>query len=621
MPPDENSPPPQFELTPELITLAIRRSATAWFECFGKIQTKGGQFLESPNLTANYLQRKMGDVYQWCMNNNVPCRMIVLKPRQKGCSTFSTAILYHFLSNYVKRGVIIGGDHSQARNLYHNIFKTYAATDTFLGGTGNKGDIKEDDGRFINGSTIVRKTANNPEAGRSATFEAVCATEVARWSLEGVANAGDVLAGLLKCMAHIPGTLGILESTAGGASGDFYDRWNSGIEFEDLKQGKDGWVRVFAPWFVFDDAVRAPALENIASDNDLSEHEKNLSFEHKLTLEQVAWMRWAIREECKGDFDVFSQDYPFDPITAFLTSGRRRFNLKTIGKMKFDSIARQPVFGNLEYQGAKVPGAVVDFLTSLGQVLWRPCAAPDSRIMLWEGPKEGLKYLISADVMTGASQVVGDDPDNHAIGVWRCGYFEPGVGWRKHKLVAQVISDWIEWEKNKKYILRWDIDVLTDIVWRLSCYYGKCLIVPESNMDRGMIELLKLKGANLYVEEVFNRTEQTKSKRYGFRTDKFTRETAVECLASGIREYGNPESNEGAEIYSPMLLGECESFVVKQSGKSEAMPGRHDDLVMMASIGLMTIQLGTVYRTPQVKRVDIDFDSGKRRVKTNKQYS
>lgn len=561
----------------EALKLAVMRSTAAWFEAFGAIQVKGGAIVRYPELRANYLQRRVSEVIEWCVVNRKPCRLLILKPRQKGCSTFSVAAFYRWLSNDKKRGCIIGGAHDQGDNLF-KMLRLYAENDEFAGP--NKAKVLDREARWPNGSRAVQQTARNPEAGRSGTFEAIIATEVARWSEEGVANAADVLAGLLKCVPDLPGTLVILESTAAGASGDFYERWQRAITFEELRLGRDGFVKIFAPWFAFGDSRRDPRQEDIKSEADYSEKERELAERHGLDMWQVAWMRWAIREECKGDFDTFCQDYPFDDQTAFLRSGRQRFNAGRLAKMKATVPMYPATFGVLEARG--------------GEVSFRTAPAEEARVMRWEEPREGCAYLVSVDVMTGASQTGGKDPDNHAVLVWRRGYFEHGRGWVPPRLVARLIGDWPEWERNRKYELRWDIDVLEEQVWRMSRYYGDCLIVPEMNMDRGLVELLKLRGANIYEREVFNRRDQTTSRALGWLTTAQTREMAIEVLARHVREYG--QDGGGVDIHCPILLAEMESFVVKENGRSEAMAGKHDDNVLSAAIGLSTIEGATVYR-------------------------
>ncbi|MDR1190655.1 MAG: hypothetical protein LBK60_03185 [Verrucomicrobiales bacterium] len=570
----------------EVFQLGIRRNPAAWFENFGVIQRKGGALAGFPDLKANFMQLKIAEVVEWCQVNRVPCRIISLKPRQKGSSTFYVAVGHRHLANQPRRGCIVGGAHEQGEKLF-KMLRLYAEHDGFMA---QRAKVLDRHATYPNGSTCTRITAANVNSGTGGTFEVLICTEVAKWAEEGVANAAEFLSNLLKTVPSTEGaeeTIIVLESTANGASGDFYDRYQKAVTFAELKAGQRGhYVKLFFPWFMFPDSRLTPAAEGLVSVEDLTPRERELAALHKLDLAQVAWMRWAIREECKGDFDIFCQDYPFDDQSAFLTSGRRRFNVSCVAKMKAGALSYPPEFGMFEEQG--------------DGVLFRPAPPDEARVMRWEQPRDGCAYLVSVDVMTGASQTGGDDPDNHAPLVWRRGFFEHGRGWTPPRLVCRLIGDWRTWERERKCELRWDIDVLEEQVWRMSRYYGNCLIVPEVNMDRGLIELLKLRGANIYQREIFNRREHTVDKALGWHTDPRTREMAVECLARHIREHGR--ENGGVDIHDPILLAELESFVVKENGRSEAMSGKHDDNVLSAAIGLITLDAATGYRQPARER-------------------
>lgn len=566
------------------ISALVRINPAAWFEMHGAIKPKVGPLLRPPQLKANYLQQLEAEVVMWCLLNNRPCRILKLKPRQKGSSTFSVANLYRWCANMLCRGLILGGAHFQGANLF-KILKTYAENDTFEQSVPCK--VLDREARWANGSECERVTAANGEAGRSGTYQVVIATEVARWAEEGVANAADVLAGALKCVADKPLTLIELETTANGANGDFYERWQRAITFEELKAGRDGYVKLFAPWFRFEDSRRDPQLEEGQEQCVKADLMADLRARHKLDDWQVAWMQWAVREECKRDFDVFCEDYPFDAESAFRTSGRRRFNAGKLQAM-VERVPEFPVaFGVLEKQkdGART------------NVVWRPAPSSEARIVRWEQPRAGCKYLVSVDSMTGETQVGGRDPDNHAVGVLRAGMFQEGRGWAPPKLVARLVADWSEWEKNRRYELRWDIDVLEEQVWRLAQYFGNCMIVPEMNADRGLVELLKLRGgARIYEREMFNQREQQTQKALGWVTDVRTREMIIDNLARAIREQGN--QGEGIDIPCPITLAEMQAFIVKASGRSEAMGGKHDDCCLQMAIGLMCLDSATVYRTP-----------------------
>jgi hypothetical protein len=563
--------------------MELRVSTAVWFECHGAITPKVGPVIKPPELRANYLQKLKSQVVEYCLRNNRPCRIISLKPRQKGSSTFSVATGYRYLCNMRATGAIIGGAHAQSSNLFR-MLKTYAENDDF--DARNPCKVFDREARWANGSIMEQLTAKNGEAGRSGTYQVVVATEVARWAKEGVANARDLLAGLLKCVANEPLTFIELDSTADGQSGDFYERWQDAITFEELKAGKDGFVKIFAAWFQFDDSRRDPRLEEGREQCVPPEKVESLRKEFGLDDWQITWMQWAVREECSKDFETFCEDYPFDAASAFRSSGRNRFNSGMLRKMVERSKIYPPELGVLETNK--------DSRTS-----WRPCGEDEALVLRWESPRSPLRYLVSVDIMKGATQVGGKDPDNHAALVWRAGYWDATRGWIAPKIVACLVHDWREWIRARKYQLIWDIDVLSERVWRLANYFGDCTIVVENNLDRGLIEDLKRRGALLYMQEQFNKREQKTQNAIGWNTTEATREKAVETLARGVREYGTP--GDGCEIYCPITLHEMQNFVLKENGRSEANIGKHDDQVLAACIGLTVIESATTYSEPRVE--------------------
>ena len=548
-----------------LLREAVKHSPAAWFDTFSMIERKDGTLVRPK---ANVYQRRLSDIQEWCYEHGRPCRIVGLKPRQKGSSTFSVGSIYRRIQIKRGRGLIAGGAHFQGQNLF-KILRTYAAHDELDPGSCKVMDAAAS---FANGGQIERITLANPNAGRSGTYQAMVLTEVAYLSDEGVRNADDVLNGLLKCVPHEPMTLIIQESTAKGASGSFYDTWEEGITFDELKAGKNGYVRVFAAWFEFDDSRMNPASEGISSADDYTEEEERLAKKWGLDMSQVAWMRWAIREECKGDFDRFCQDYPFDSKTAFLKSGRCRFDRAGLDYQR-SILHRCPrEFGGLEYNERS------DRVSFVGSSEY------DARCVRWEKPKVGCRYLLAIDPMTGESQTSGDDPDSHGVFVLRAGYWDGGRWYEPAVVMRNML-----YPDGIRFGCWWDIDVLEEEVWRMARYW-QAIVVPEMNMDRGLVELLKLRGdVQIYEREMFNRREQVRTKALGWMTDKRTRGKIIENLARGIREAGREQIGDGLEVRDPWTLDEMDNFVVKRSGRAEASEGKHDDSVLALAIGYQLV--------------------------------
>jgi hypothetical protein len=188
------------------------------------------------------------------------------------------------------------------------------------------------------------------------------------------------------------------------------------------------------------------------------------------------------------------------------------------------------------------------------------------------------------DPATGASQTIGEDPDKHSALVLRTGYWASDGSWQPPAFVGRVVP------------CRWDISVFSEAVWRLARYYGDssgCKIVVEMNKDSGITEFLKAKGADLWQREDFNKVEQKTTKQYGWLTTASNREKWVEAMATAIREWDT--KGEGIEIFDEHMIVQCEHFVRKENGRSEAGPNNHDDDIAAGGIGLCVIDHATTY--------------------------
>ncbi len=582
-------------MTPELLhNASVRNDAGVFFETYARIWPKDrGGGLVRPR--SNRLQKRIQEMVRWLKDNNFPIRLIGLKPRQKGSTTYYAVLDYTEIRRRSVSVCVIGGQYSQTEELWKMI-QTYQNEDRF--DWGNNGEVNAKEGKWSNGSRLKPETANDKLAGVAGTFQVLHATEVARWARYGVANAADVLTNILKCVPLLPDTTVILESTAEGAAGDFYTRWLNAVDSEDVISGRvklqpGQFVRVFAAWFEFEDSAMRltpeqkreiertlDAEDEYTGEKELIERYGNEFDGHKRLgtavedfdlWEQLAWRRWAIREECKRDRHIFDRDYPHSWQDAFLKSGNLRFNQTGVSVLRKRLGQRVPMNGILENS------------KNGERVTFRPTEIGEAQVTIFEKPVIGRRYILPIDPMTGATQVGGLDPDFHGAFVLRAGYYEAGTGrWTKPATVARIVP------------CRWDIDVLENAAWKLARFYGPrsgCKIVIEMNQDRGLTELFKLRGADLYQREKFNEREQRLEKALGFMTTEKTRESLVECLASGIREWDSP--GNGIDIFCPHAIEQAENFVRKLNGRSEAAEGFHDDDLFSIMLGLLLIDQAT----------------------------
>ena len=575
-------------------------SPGAWWEPFARILTKAGQLaggILRPGevneahvpLVANKLQERIDAAVQYCLDHRLPIRLLVLKPRQKGCSTYLVGVLYWLMRTTTRQCCIIGGKLKQVRSLW-GMLQRYFNNDKHK--WANEGQIGATEGTFTNGSTCIKETAKDAEAGRAHTLHGLICTEVARWSEYGVANAGEVLNGIENCVPDKPGSFEALESTARGPSGPFYERWiHNSLPLEEFairhRKGTLGtvkFIQVFAGWHEFDESweiggekIVLTDLEKAELQDSLEEHERWMMVEHGVALEQIVWYRRTKANECQDDSDSMKREYPTTWEEAFSASVNSRFDKAALEIMRNDAL-------ELQEQGSIRFGHLDD------KYAWVEAPEKEARLAVVERPMGRNKYILVVDPATGECMTEGEDPDCHAVVVIRKGYDDPDRGWRPDRVVASVLPE-----------DRRDIDVVEEDVWRLSQYYGGCCIVVEANKDAGFITLLKQRGANLYERELSETKKRFKKTGvYGFQT-KFSdgdagqsRRAIIDNAAGLIREHG--EWGSGLDLSFPWIAQEFITFVNYDDGKPRAMEGCHDDFVMAVLIGLMTKEHATVLR-------------------------
>ena len=135
-----------------------------------------------------------------------------------------------------------------------------------------------------------------------------------------------------------------------------------------------------------------------------------------------------------------------------------------------------------------------------------------------------------------------------------------------------------------------DIGYLAEEIYALSLYYGKALVIPEvNNSGLAIVRYLIDYGVPCYRRRRMNDSSGMIEKSFGWSTDKITRKTVIDHLASEILE-------ENLDIPSEEVLKEMRVFVVNEKGKPEAAPGHHDDHVLASAIALYNIDAASKFK-------------------------
>lgn len=244
-------------------------------------------------------------------------RALLLKGRQQGASTYIAARFYAKATMIRGTNVYILAHEQLASDNLFKIVDRYHENNPIAPHTGaSNAKVLEFDRRD---SSYTVATAGQKAGGRSRTSSLFHGSEVAFW-----ANAQDHFAASVQTVPDEPGTEIVLETTANGPTGEFYERWQA-AETGDGIDGEGDYIAIFVPWFWQEEYYRAPP-ENFELRHDEDEtvmDEVEYAEAFKLNDGQMYWRRLKIIE--LRSEAMFDQEYPATAQMAFVTSGTASF--------------------------------------------------------------------------------------------------------------------------------------------------------------------------------------------------------------------------------------------------------------------------------------------------------
>ena len=406
-------------------------------------------------------------------------RAIILKARQQGISTYCAGRVFwkSYYSPY-SRSVILAHDSATSDALFNMSKNLIRNMD---------GKLKPEELRS-NAKEIILKspafkdkeatasyrlyTAGSPEAGRGTTPTILHASEVAFWQHDE-----KILAGLFQGISQAAGTEVILESTANGATGEFYRLWKGAVA------GENEYLPIFLPWFWTKEYTREPP-----EGMELSLEEEKLKEKYDLTDGQLYWRRLKIAE---GGELKFKQEYPASADEAFLVSGSNVFDVDKLNNL----VPEQP----------------------LRTSSWDPSSkmfeeAREGKLQMWNYPDWDSPYIIAADVSLGVGQ-------DYSVAVVMNAQYEVVAMYRDNKI---------------------DPSTYGELLFYLSRYYNNAFLLVESN-NMGIATLQKLESmghSNLYKQTKIANVSNDDGERLGFRTTQATKPVIIGNLKKLIEDEG-----------------------------------------------------------------------------------
>jgi hypothetical protein len=254
-------------------------------------------------------------------------RAIILKARQMGLSTYTTArVFWKSYFNAYNKSVVMAHDAATSDALFSMSRNTISNMDPMFRPAFKKSNAKEI--MFEHNDSGYRLyTAGAPEAGRGTTPTIAHLSEVAFWTHDE-----KILAGLFQGISQAKGTEVILESTANGVGNAFHRLWKGAVA------GENEYIAIFVPWFLMPE-YRREILKGTVFER--TPEEEVLVTRFNLDNEQLYWRRLKIAE---GGLDKFKQEYPATPEEAFIVSGANVFNIE-----KLSALVPQPILKQMDF--------------------------------------------------------------------------------------------------------------------------------------------------------------------------------------------------------------------------------------------------------------------------------
>jgi hypothetical protein len=271
-----------------------------------KIRTKSGEIAP---LKLNPAQEILQKAIDKQMAEEGKIRVVILKARQQGLSTYTGGYLYFSVSQQPARKAMVITHQADSTRALFDLTKRYHDNMVEILKPHTKYSSRRELSFDTLDSSYVVATAGGDAVGRGETLSHVHASELAFWPKS---TAEDIWNGLSQAVPNAKGTAVFIESTANGMGNLFHTIWEGAVN------GENGYIPVFIPWFI-DPEYREPVPKNFKR----TPEEKELVKKYKLDNEQLAFRRKKIAQ---NGIDLFNQEFPHSPEVAFLTSGRPVFN-------------------------------------------------------------------------------------------------------------------------------------------------------------------------------------------------------------------------------------------------------------------------------------------------------
>jgi len=521
-------------------------------------------------LKLNKTQLAIEDKINELKNGGTPPRIVILKARQEGVTTyFQGKMMADSSQNQDRNSLIVAHEQdstnaifAKSKFMYENLNDNVKP----LQRASNARELIFNTPRNYQGnekglnSKIVVKIAGKESIGRGDTYSYVHMSEYAFWKGSNDNSPSNQLTAIMQAVPENINTIAIIESTAKGYN-DFKDVWDKAVA------GENGWTPLFFPWFFMDEYSKEFSSEEKKSFIlSMDEYEKDIKDRFNLTLEQLNWYRYTKKVKCNNNPDKMKQENPSFPEEAFIFSGKPVFNTNKV-MARINVLLKQYKLlwqGKFEYtwNDEENKDYIIDSSIKFVAKINRNVEGEKlENIVIYEEPKKGYPYCIGADTK-------GEGKDYYT---------------------ATVIDNI---SKKQVAVMRMKINNSKPFTHQLYClgkYYNDALIAIEINFNTAPVEELeRLKYFKMYQREKYDDFTGRYEKKYGWKTDGTTRPLIID------KEIDLIESNIDKIVHIDTLR-EMLTFVEDDNGRPDAMSGKHDDLLFSDMIARETSRQQITY--------------------------
>lgn len=543
----------------------------------------------------NYPQRLVLEKLEAMRREGVPIRLVILKARQWGGSTL-VQLYMAWVQLFLKEGwysVILAQTKDTSKRIKAMYTKVLSSLPAWaIDGEGkihfspyeksaSDSILTWDNGDIARNNVVSIASYENYDSVRGNAYSMAHYSEVAFWKDTDGKSPEEVISSVSGGIMELPLTIEVLESSARGNAGYFYD------ECQLAMRGESGRQFIFIPFYYIEHDTlpvrnKREFAEWLLSIKDMDTAPDGCSDAGKYywrmwtlgaTFEHIKW--YIKKRKTFHDHANMATEAPIDPIEAFKNSGNMIFNPYRLDELA-EQYAREPLYvGDVRGKATKGRAAIdgVKFV-----------AEEHGCLKVWAMPNSALdikhRYIVSVDI-GGRSR----NSDYSVITVIdRMGMMAGMNG--KPKVVARwrghIRHDYLAWKAAA-----------------IASFYCHALLVFESNTydaekekntDGEHLEFVLDEVGDAYGNMYFRRNnsediQEGQARKWGFNTNKVTKIKLIDNLVVYVDDGLWVEPDK-------VMYEELRIYEKREDGSFGNIKGKgnYDDVLMSTAIGLYISQ-------------------------------